>query len=60
VWQGWVVLIAYFVGFAAAYLFILPRNRTAAGVVIVALTVAFILACYLKGEPQSRSTGNRG
>ncbi len=54
VWQGWVVLVAYGLGMALTYLFILPRNRNVAGIVIAALTIAVVFACYLKGEPQSR------
>jgi hypothetical protein len=51
-WQGWVVLIAYLAGIAAAVVFVPPETRTLEFFMIVgALTVLLLIVCWFKGEP---------
>lgn len=41
-WQGWVLTLGYVAAVAGSAALLLPRNRVAWGVVVVALTIALI------------------
>lgn len=51
-WQGWVVLIGYFVLTLTAALIFPPHDRLTAFLVSVhTLTLLLIVICWIKGEP---------
>ncbi|MFP7723624.1 hypothetical protein [Lysobacter sp. A3-1-A15] len=51
-WQGWLVLLAYLAGIAAAVVFVRPEARPIEFYMIVgALTIALLIVCWFKGEP---------
>lgn len=59
-WQGWIVLVAYFVLLVAGVLLFPPTRDTAAFVVYtVAITLALVAICYIKGEPPAWRWGDK-
>jgi len=59
-WQGWVVLVAYLAGIAAAVVFVSPEERPVEFFSIVgAFTVALLAVCWLKGEPPKWRWGRK-
>jgi hypothetical protein len=51
VWQGWAVLLLYFIAVAAAYFGFDPAKRPIYfGVSLFILSILLIRICYLKGE----------
>jgi hypothetical protein len=59
-WQGWVVLVAYFVLVLGGIPFVHVSEGTAAYVVYVLVLTAILIAiCWLTGEPPGRRRGGR-
>jgi hypothetical protein len=51
-WQGWLVIVIYLLGIAAAGIFLAATNQMVAFLLAVGLlTAGLIVVCYLKGEP---------
>jgi hypothetical protein len=51
-WQGWVVWALFAVGIAANFYFLPPAaNGLLHFAVVVGLTFALVIVCWLKGEP---------
>lgn len=51
-WQGWLVLLCYIAGVAFfSTLYPPDSNRTVFVTGIIGLSIAFILICWVKGEP---------
>lgn len=51
-WQGWLVLVAFFVLLAAGAVVFLPGLRTGRFLAYTAILVAVLIAiCYVTGEP---------
>ena len=61
-WQGWVVMLAFFVLIFAAAAFVLPRRGPVAFLLCTVVLLAILLAiCWLKGEPPKwRWGGDKG
>lgn len=58
-WQGWVVLIAYFVFMIAGMVIINPQRHVGWYLAYVALiTVVLLVICWAKGEPPRWRWGN--
>lgn len=51
-WQGWLVLVVFFILLAVGAVFFLPKQQPRAFIVYTMVLVALLIAiCYLKGEP---------
>lgn len=51
-WQGWLVLVAFFILLAVGAVFFLPRQQPGTFIAYTMVLVALLIAiCYLKGEP---------
>ena len=51
-WQGWLVLVAFFILLAVGVIVFLPKQQLGIFIVYTAVLVALLMAvCYLKGEP---------
>lgn len=60
-WQGWVVTAAYVAAMAVICLRAPPQRDTALFMLLVTLaTAAFVLICWLTGEPPAWRWGDRG
>lgn len=60
-WQGWLVLAAYVAAMAGGALALNPASSPLGFLAVTALaTAAFILVCYLTGEPPRWRWGNDG
>lgn len=59
-WQGWVVLVVYIGLVLAVAANFPPHQQTAKFAILVALlTVAFIIICWIKGEPPGWRWGDK-
>lgn len=59
-WQGWAVLVAFFVLLAGGAIFLLPSHHPAMFVAYSAvLSTVLIAVCWVKGEPPRWRWGNR-
>lgn len=59
-WQGWAVLIAYFLAIGAAAVRFLPAHETPAFLVATALlTAALLVVCWRTGEPPAWRRGGK-
>lgn len=59
-WQGWAVLVAFFVLLAGGAIFLLPSPHPAMFVAYSAVLSAVLIAvCWVKGEPPRWRWGNR-
>ena len=59
-WQGWVVLVAFFLLLlAGAFLFPPTRDILAFLVYTVVMCVALVAICYAKGEPPTWRWGGK-
>jgi hypothetical protein len=59
-WQGWVVLIAFFVSLVISARRLLPNDPIKFSIFTLITTGVLIVICYVTGEPPSgRSKGDR-
>jgi hypothetical protein len=59
-WQGWLILLIFFMALLAGAPFILPRYGEAAFVgYAVVLTVLLVAICWVKGEPPRWRWGDK-
>jgi asparagine N-glycosylation enzyme membrane subunit Stt3 len=59
-WQGWLVLVAFFVLLAVGALMLLPKQETGRFLAYTAFLVAVLVAiCYITGEPPKWRSGGK-
>ena len=59
VWQGWVVLLAFFALLILGAKWLLPSHNVAFVLYALVLSAVLILVCWLKGEPPAWHWGDK-
>jgi hypothetical protein len=54
-WQGWVFFLIWLAVLAVAAAKLMPARPLVFTLVLAGMTLISVLACYIKGEPLSRS-----
>jgi hypothetical protein len=52
-WQGWAFFLAWLAALTAVAINLMPRRPFLFALVLGAMTLIFVVVCYIKGEPLS-------
>lgn len=58
-WQGWVFFLAWLAVLMTVAVSLMPRRPLLFALVLGAMTLIFVLVCYIKGEPLSGRFENK-